>query len=163
MQVQRIITEIDVYEHRRDLEPGFQDLLEEAEKAMNRAYAPYSGFRVGAAIRLENGVIVHGNNQENVAYPSGLCAERVAFFNVGANYPGHRISAVAIVASSESFPSDHPVSPCGACRQSMLEYQLMQAEPIHLIMSGLKGNVFVVKGLQHLLPVYFNEAGLKQC
>ena len=98
-----------------------QDLLQQATAACKKAYAPYSRFYVGAAILLENGKIVTGNNQENAAYPSGLCAERVAIFKASADYPAAQIKTIAVTASSEEFDIDHPVSPCGACRQVLKE------------------------------------------
>ena len=154
--------EVEAFDELSELSADEQLLLAQATEAMQRAYAPYSGFRVGAAIVLENGVIVQGNNQENMAYPSGLCAERVAFFHAGAMYPGERIHKLAITAGSDQFPSERPIAPCGACRQSMLEYELNQGQPITLLMRGLKGRIYRVKGIQSLLPLYFNEEGLKK-
>ena len=154
--------EVEVFDQLSELAADEQMLLAQATTAMQRAYAPYSGFRVGAALVLANGVIVQGNNQENMAYPSGLCAERVAFFHAGAMHPGEKMVKLAITAGSAQFPSDRPIAPCGACRQSMLEYELNQGEPITLLMRGLEGRIYRVKGIQSLLPLYFNEEGLKQ-
>jgi cytidine deaminase len=153
--------EVEVYEHLHELPQDERELMEQAAKAMLRAYAPYSGFSVGAAIVLEGGEVIQGNNQENMAYPSGLCAERVAFFHAGAAYPGKKILKLAITAGSKDFPSDHPIAPCGACRQSMLEYELNQNEPIVVIMRGIEGKVYRIVGVQSLLPLFFNEEGLK--
>lgn len=153
--------EVEVFDDLIEMPQDEQELMAEATQAMERAYAPYSGFHVGAAIRLENGQIIQGNNQENMAYPSGLCAERVAFFHAGAAYPGKKILKLAITAGSKDFPSDHPIAPCGACRQSMLEYELNQKEPIVVIMRGIEGKVYRIVGVQSLLPLFFNEEGLK--
>lgn len=155
-------TEVEEFDSPELLPEDEQRLLHEAIHAKNNAYAPYSQFRVGAALLMENGLIIHGNNQENMAYPSGLCAERVAFFAAGANYPGMPIYKVAITAASEKFPSDHPIAPCGACRQAMLEYEMNQQSPITLIMRGTTGKVYRISGIRQLLPIYFHEEGLKK-
>jgi cytidine deaminase len=155
-------TEVEEFDSPEFLPADEQNLLNEAIHAKNNAYAPYSQFKVGAALLMENGLILHGNNQENMAYPSGLCAERVAFFAAGANYPGMPIHKVAITAASEKFPSDHPIAPCGACRQAMLEYEMNQNSPITLIMRGTTGKVYRISGIRQLLPIYFHEEGLKK-
>ena len=155
-------TEVEEFDSPEFLPADEQKLLNEAILAKNNAYAPYSQFKVGAALLMENGLILHGNNQENMAYPSGLCAERVAFFAAGANYPGMPIHKVAITAASEKFPSDHPIAPCGACRQAMLEYEMNQNSPITLIMRGTTGKVYRISGIRQLLPIYFHEEGLKK-
>ncbi len=138
------------------------NLLEKAIEASKNAYAPYSRFNVGAAVLLEDGTIVIGNNQENVAYPSGLCAERVAFFAAGAQYPGKEIRSVAIYAFSEIFEVKDAVAPCGACRQSMAEYELKQGKPISLLIAGPEGNVKKITDISSLLPLIFNETKLKK-
>lgn len=155
-----IETEIERFENIHDLPEDEQELLVEAKKAMNDAYAPYSQFYVGASILLANGIIQKGNNQENAAYPSGLCAERVAIFAAGANNPGIEIRKIAITAQSKDFALDHPVAPCGACRQSMLEYEMKQKSPITILMQGRTGDIFRVHGIRQLLPIYFHEEGL---
>lgn len=154
-------TEIECFEDSGELDITEQQLLQHASDAKASAYAPYSRFLVGAAILLDNGIIVKGNNQENAAYPSGLCAERVAIFAAGANYPGRRIVKVAITAASMDFPSDHPVAPCGACRQTMLEYELNQSEAIVVIMKGTSGKTYRSASVSQLLPLFFHEDGLK--
>jgi cytidine deaminase len=155
-------TVIECFNHPEELLADEQLLLVEAKKAMNNAYAPYSRFHVGAALILENGKIQLGNNQENAAYPSGLCAERVAIFAAGAQYPGVSVLKIAISARSLDFLTDHPISPCGACRQSMLEYELNQKKPITIIMMGETGKVYRVSGIQQLLPISFSAEGLKK-
>lgn len=139
-----------------------RNLLRLAREAMDRAYAPYSGFRVGAALCMADGAIVTGNNQENAAFPSGLCAERIAFFAAGSAYPGVAITDLAIVASSENFSVEHPVAPCGACRQVMLEYELNQDLAIRMIFSGDKGRIIRMEGAHHLLPLFFHEVSLRR-
>jgi cytidine deaminase len=155
-----IETEIACYDDPEQLAPDEKALLEKAVLAMQDAYAPYSHFKVGAAILLDNQQIQTGNNQENAAYPSGLCAERVAIFAAGALHPKARILKIAITAGSDHFTSDHPVAPCGACRQSMLEYELKQNQPIVVIMRGRTGKVYRVEGIRPLLPIFFHEEGL---
>jgi cytidine deaminase len=136
-------------------------LLAEAEKAMYFAYSPYSGFSVGAALELATGVVVTGNNQENAAYPSGLCAERVAMFAASAQYPGIPFKAIAITAKSENFLVDYPVSPCGSCRQVMAEYENSRKASIKVILKGATGKVIVFDKSNDLLPFVFNSDQLK--
>lgn len=150
----------DSYESRAELEPMDKELLESATAALKNAYAPYSKFKVGAAVRLENGVIVNGTNQENAAYPSGLCAERVAMFYASSQYPSQRIVAIAVTVISEKRIIEKPVSPCGACRQSMLEYEMKFEHPIRVIMSGEKGKVILSPSVVNLLPLAFNGSDL---
>lgn len=161
MEKLRFLAEIESMESMEELSPEERTLMERASQAMGRAYAPYSGFHVGAALLLKSGTIVEGNNQENMAYPSGLCAERVAFYHAGATSPGDSIVLVALTAGSDEFPSDHPVAPCGACRQVMLEYENNQQSPITLLMRGKTGKIYRIKGIAQLLPLSFNEQGLK--
>ena len=156
-----IHTEVFAFDHPDELSEMEKTLLASATEAMRDAYAPYSRFKVGAAILLENGTIIKGNNQENAAYPSGLCAERVAIFACGANYPGIKILSIAITAGSLDFASDHPIAPCGACRQTMLEYELNQDSQISVIMRGRSGKIYRCEGIKQLLPIFFHEDGLK--
>ncbi len=139
----------------QDLPVADKELLEKAAEMAGTAYAPYSHFKVGAALRLRNGTVVCGSNQENAAYPSGLCAERVAVFSAAANYPDQPIEALAITAIA-SKPIDHPVAPCGACRQSILEYEHKFKQPIRLILRGSSGKIAVFDGIERLLPFQFN-------
>jgi cytidine deaminase len=132
-------------------------LLEEAEKALHCAYSPYSGFSVGAALELATGIVVTGNNQENAAYPSGLCAERVAMFAASSQYPGIPFKAIAVTARSENFLVNFPVSPCGSCRQVMAEYENSRKAPIRVILKGETGKVIVFEKSNDLLPFVFNS------
>jgi cytidine deaminase len=147
------------YASRDQLNEAIQLMLEASLEAMHRAYAPYSSFRVGAALFLENGVIVKGNNQENAAFPSGLCAERVAFYAAGANYPGVRIIAASVTASSSQYREGDPVTPCGGCRQCMLEYELKQHADIPLYMMSPSGEITVSPSIKQLLPLFFESNG----
>lgn len=127
--------------------------------AAGRAYAPYSRFRVGAAVLLADGRIVAGSNQENAAYPSGLCAERVALFYAGAQYPGVPVRMLAIVAEDEAGVRPH-ISPCGACRQVLLETEQRQGEPLRVLLCG-REKAILFPSATSLLPLCFGEADLK--
>ena len=149
------------FEQKNELSSALQMLLDKAEKASQTAYAPYSRFQVGCAILLENETIFLGNNQENVAYPSGLCAERVAIFAAHAQFPDQKIKAIAIFANALDFDLQRPISPCGACRQVLLEYQKLQIDqPIALYMQG-KNTGILVSTIEDLLPFAFFEEKLK--
>ncbi len=150
------------YESFDELSANDQMLIVKAKKAADDAYAPYSHFHVGAAVQLENGDIIMGNNQENAAYPSGLCAERVALFAAGAQHPGEKIKTIAISAYPEggSAPSV-PVSPCGDCRQVMAEYELRYGQKIRLIMEAGKGKYIVTPSVEQLLPFLFSADSMK--
>ncbi|TVQ08365.1 MAG: cytidine deaminase [Bacteroidetes bacterium] len=143
-----------------ELSPEEQKLIEYSRNMTDNAYAPYSGFFVGAAILLENGEIIKGSNQENAAYPSGLCAERVAIFSASANYPGVKIKTIAVSARSDKHLVDYPVSPCGACRQVLVEYEFNQKESIKLLLSGISGKVYLIDKVRDLLPFSFTAEDL---
>lgn len=151
----KIITQITVYDSIQELPTGVQGLMEKAIEVKKDAYAPYSKFRVGAAILLDNGEIVLGSNQENAAFPSGLCAERVAIFHAGAIYPKARILKIAITASSDINLTDTPVPPCGSCRQSIAEYEIRQNTPIEIYFMGEIGQIYQSASLKNLLPFMF--------
>ena len=132
-------------------------LIDAAMKATERSYAPYSHFHVGAAALLENDVIVTGSNQENVAYPSGLCAERTALFYANSQYPDMAIKTLAIAACNENgTPSANIISPCGACRQVMLETENRFGKPIKILLYGYK-EVYVIESAASLLPLAFSD------
>ncbi|MEE2931048.1 MAG: cytidine deaminase [Bacteroidota bacterium] len=138
-----------------------QDLVEKAKKSSNDAYAPYSGFMVGASLLLENGKIINANNQENVAYPSGLCAERVGIFYASAEYPNIAINTIAIAAFSKSFQINDMISPCGSCRQVMAEYEEKQNSNIKMILYSSDENILVLESVKDLLPLLFKMPLLK--
>ena len=135
-------------------------LMSQAFEARSKAYAPYSKFTVGAAILLDNGIVVQGSNQENAAYPSGLCAERVAIFQAGAIYPNAKIVKLAITAASDSNPTLSPIPPCGACRQSIAEYEFKQDTPIEIYFMGESGEVYKSNSINNLLPLSFDKTSL---
>lgn len=162
MNIKLLSVQAEYHEDASNLSEVECTLLDSALEALEGSYSPYSGFSVGAALLLENGEIIRGSNQENGAYPSGLCAERVAFFWAGANRKGLNIKVVAVRTRSSTIDTSHPVTPCGACRQVMLEYELNQQEDIVLLMQGSSGEIIRMKGVKQLLPLYFNESGLKK-
>lgn len=132
-------------------------LVDAALEATRRSYAPYSHFYVGAAVKLDNGVIVTGNNQENVAFPSGLCAERTALFYANAQYPEVPVKALAIVARDSSGKvTQEPISPCGACRQVMLETENRFGKPMQILLASAE-EVIVVERASALLPLAFSD------
>ena len=139
-----------------------QELIEKAKDAFSTAYAPYSGFLVGASVLLENEKIISGNNQENVAYPSGLCAERVALFYAGAKYPEVGIKTIAISAKSKTFEIKDVVSPCGSCRQVMAEYQQKQDKYIRILLHSPNDDVLIADSVEDLLPFMFNSEKLRK-
>lgn len=133
----------------------YQKLIHEARKAQKKAYAPYSNFAVGSALELENGLIIHGSNQENKAYPDGLCAERTALFAYGANHAEHKIIRLAIVGDGDLLPKNGLLSPCGSCRQVMAEYTARQESPFEIIMLNGNNSVIAVESIEQLLPFTF--------
>ena len=145
-----------------ELSQSEQDLIANTQHAFSNAYAPYSGFLVGASVLLENGEIINGSNQENAAYPSGLCAERVALFYAGAKYPEVAIKTIAISAKSKTFEIDDVVSPCGACRQVMAEYQQKQGQDIRLLLHSPNDEVLIANSVTDLLPFMFNSEKLRK-
>lgn len=155
-----INTTISVFNGIPDLPLEIQSLMKLAIETRKNAYAPYSNFKVGAAILLDNGKIVLGSNQENAAYPSGLCAERVAIFQAGAIYPNAKIIKLAITAASESNPTLSPIPPCGACRQSIAEYEFKQEIPIEIFFMGESGEVYKSNSINNLLPLSFDKTSL---
>lgn len=133
------------------------DLMQQAFEARSKAYAPYSKFTVGTAILLDNGIVVQGSNQENAAYPSGLCAERVAIYYAGANYPTAKMLKMFITASPEDRDLEEPIPPCGSCRQAIAEYEIKQETPIELFFMGAKGLIYKSDSLKNLLPLLFDK------
>lgn len=136
---------------------AFEDhvLVEKANEVMKNAYAPYSKFKVGASVRLSNNEIITGSNQENIAYPSGLCAERVALFYAGANYPNEKIETLCIVAKGDLVPVETILSPCGSCRQVMVESEKRQEKEYRIILVSQNGTTVVFNSALDLLPLAF--------
>jgi cytidine deaminase len=137
------------------------DLLEAARKATGDAYAPYSNFRVGAAVRLINGKILSGSNQENASFPVGICAERVVLSAASATYPGVAIVSMAVTYVNETDDANKPISPCGICRQTLAEYQLRFNQPISMILGGKTGEIYIINRATDLLPFAFSRLDLK--
>jgi len=137
-------------------------LVQKAKHASKTAYAPYSLFRVGAAVRLNNGKLISGSNQENVAYPSGLCAERVALFSASAQYPDSYIKSIAVTTDHDFENEDEVFSPCGACRQVMAEFEMRSGKEIKIIINAPNGKIRVFKGVKQLLPFSFISPGLNK-
>ncbi|WP_269241572.1 cytidine deaminase [Flavobacterium limnophilum] len=152
-----ITTQFSAFDSIQELPLDIQNLMEQAVAVRKNAYAPYSKFRVGAALLLDNGKIVLGSNQENAAYPSGLCAERVAIFQSGALYPDAKILKMAISAASDTNKTTAPIPPCGSCRQSIAEYEIKQETPIEIYFMGEIGLIYKSASLKNLLPFMFDK------
>ncbi|AXB56402.1 cytidine deaminase [Flavobacterium fluviale] len=152
-----ITTSFTIFDNLKELPEEIQDLMNQAVDIRKKAYAPYSKFRVGTALLLDNGKIVLGSNQENAAYPSGLCAERVAIFHAGSVYPEAKIVKMAITAASDTNPTTAPIPPCGSCRQSIAEYEIKQDTPIEIYFMGEIGEVYKSSSLKNLLPLMFDK------
>lgn len=143
------------YNSINELPEADQQLLLDAKVAVGNAYAPYSKFNVGCALRLTNGIIVKGSNQENIAYPSGLCAERVAIFYAGATYPDVPVESMAITVKANNYVVNEPIMSCGACLQSMSEYELKFHKPMRIILQGETGDIYIAEGLRNFMPFMF--------
>lgn len=155
-----ITSTLQVYDSLDELPAEVQDLMGKAVEAREKAYAPYSKFQVGAALLLDNSEIITGSNQENASYPSGLCAERTAIFYAGAKYPEAKINIIAISAKSLNYTVETPIPPCGACRQSIAEYEVKQKTPVEIYFMGEKGEVVKSNSLAELLPLVFDNSYL---
>ena len=155
-----ISTSASVFNDMSELSDRDLMLMKKAINAKESSYAPYSNFSVGAALLLENDEIILGSNQENAAYPSGMCAERVAIWRAGTQFPGVKIISLAISASSSTRKVDKPVGPCGACRQALLEYEVKQNQPFEIIFMGEVGKIVKIESLSALLPFSFDSSYL---
>ena len=153
--------EYEVYDDMSELKKEDADLLTKARTVTKQAYAPYSNFFVGAVARLNNGQTVSGTNQENASYPVGICAERVLLGNAATLFPGVSIDTMAISYDSKDVPSDHPISPCGMCRQALQEYEGRTKRPIRLILGGMEGKVYSIRSASSLLPLAFTSQELR--
>ncbi len=159
--MEQIDINISIQSYQLDeLSPQDQELVQAAIKATHNAYANYSRFYVGAALRLENGKIVIGANQENAAFPSGLCAERTAVFAAQANYPDSPIETLAIVARNEKGVLPNPITPCGACRQVILEIEDRYKKPIKILLYGTQ-KIYCVRSVKDLLPLSFVDDNMR--
>ena len=154
MQSREILISYDEFDGSENPGPGISELINRADQAADKAYAPFSGFHVGVAIELADGLIFTANNQENKAYPSGLCAERVGLFFVQANYPDTPIRRMALLAKQDGRRTEEPVFPCGACRQVMVESAERQEVPFEIWIAG-KNRILWMHSPDHLLPLKF--------
>jgi len=152
-----IKTELDAFDSLLEMTKADQELMAQAKIACSKAYAPYSKFKVGAALLLENGKIILGNNQENAAYPSGMCAERVAIWKAHSDYPDVKMLKMAITIQAEKQVIKSPVPPCGACRQAIAEYEVKQETPIEIFFMGEEGAIYKTASLANILPLVFDK------
>ncbi len=150
------------YSNPEELPAEDRSLLALAKESIDHAYAPYSHYQVGAAVKLENGKTFTGSNQENVAFPSGLCAERVALFYASSQFPDVPVKALAITAHASGFNINEPVTPCGACRQVIAETEHRMNNSIRIILKGETDKVYVIDGITNLLPLMFHANELKK-
>lgn len=161
MQQQQYNFEFEVYDSINDLQEVDQQLLQQARDITETAYAPYSNFFVGAAAQMENGKVITGTNQENASYPVTLCAERSLLATAATIFPKMIINTMAISYHNNNGNSGHPISPCGMCRQSLLEYEGRLQHPIRLILGGLEGKVYIIPKASMLLPLSFTSDDMK--
>ena len=156
MKKQSLTIEYTEYDSIEELPHKEKELLETAIAALKGSYAPYSHFNVGAAVRLRNGICVKGSNQENAAYPSGLCAERTAMFSAASRYPEESFEALAVVAAQNGKLQPSPSYPCGACRQVMAQYEVKFGKPLKVIV-GSAGKIQVFDSVSGILPFIFDD------
>ena len=159
MRIKELKILVQEFDRSEELPDSDQKLLEAARKASENAYAPYSHFNVGAAVLLENGEIIAGNNQENADFTDGLCAERVALFYAHATYPGEGVKAIAVTAKNKNGFLAEPAQPCGSCRQVLVETEFRFKNPIRIILDG-KNSIQVLNGAESLLPLAFKPVAL---
>lgn len=155
-----ITSTLEVYESQDELPQDVQQLMDKACEARDKAYSPYSKFKVGAAVLLDNDEIITGSNQENASYPSGLCAERTAIFYAGAKYPEAKFLIMALTAKSLHHRVITPTPPCGSCRQAIAEYEVKQDKDIEIYFMGESGKVVKANSLKELLPLVFDNSYL---
>ncbi|MBP1638725.1 MAG: cytidine deaminase [Bacteroidetes bacterium] len=159
MEKKTLVTHICFYQFE-ELSLEYQQLISIAKEQTEKSYSPYSNFAVGAAVLMHNGEIFAGSNQENAAYPSGLCAERTAMFYANAQRPDIPIRAIAIAAYAHNDFLEDPVAPCGACRQALLENEGRFEQPLQILLYGKKG-IYVVDSVKDLLPLCFTKESLQ--
>ena len=159
MENRNITTKIIVCSYD-ELNEKEKKLIDAAKEATNRSYSPYSRFQVGAAALLSGGTVITGNNQENAAYPSGLCAERSTLFYANSRYPDQPVITLAIAARTEKDFIDNPIPPCGACRQVILETEKRYGQPIRILLYG-KECIYEIKSIGDLLPLSFDASAME--
>jgi cytidine deaminase len=158
MQKEEVRFDLSTYDSIDELSSEDAFLLREAQAVTRFAYAPYSHFQVGAFARLDNGKTISGTNQENASFPAGICAERTLLSAAAVFYPGVAIQTIAISYDNLDGTSDRPISPCGICRQSLVEFQERTSKPIRIVMGGLQGKVQLIEDASYLLPLGFNAS-----
>ena len=159
MSKKSINIEFVEYNSTEELSEGLKQLILKSEKILPNAYAPYSKFHVSSICRLSNGIEISGTNQENAAYPSGLCAERVAVFSAKSQYPSVDIEVVTITCKNNS---ENPFTPCGSCRQVLMEYENNQQKPIKILLKAGHSKIWEFNSVNDLLPLAFNSSDLKK-
>ena len=162
MKEQKLEFHYEVYDDISELSQEDASLLSKAREVLNQAYAPYSHFNVGAVARMANGDEVKGTNQENASYPVGICAERVLLGTAANMFPEMAISTLAISYGGKNVVSDHPISPCGMCRQALSEFENRVNQPMRVILGGLKGKIYILASASLLLPFAFTKEELKR-
>ncbi len=162
MKVKQVQLSVEVYASSEELAAADATLLSEARRITEVAYAPYSRFLVGAAARLKNGTIVTGTNQENASYPVGICAERTLLSSAATLFPEMPLEVMAISYHNLNGESTRPISPCGVCRQTLVEFEERTGQPVRLILGGLTGEVYVIQSAKELLPLTFTSDDLKR-
>ena len=162
MKVKQVQFSVEVYASSEELAAADADLLSQARKIAEVAYAPYSRFLVGAAARLKNGTVVTGTNQENASYPVGICAERTLLSSAATLFPEMPLEVMAISYHNQNGESTRPISPCGVCRQTLVEFEERTGQAMRLILSGLTGEVYVIHSAKELLPLTFTSEDLKR-
>ncbi len=161
MSSKRLVIDYEEFSSVDKMSAADQELVAKALEAQAGSYSPYSQFQVGAALRLEDGTIIKGANQENAAYPAGLCAERTALFAAGANYPDIAPETLAVAGSDHGVLCESPVSPCGSCRQVMAEYQKKHGKPLKIILVGSK-RIRKFQRVEDILPFIFDSLKMEQ-
>lgn len=160
MKKMTISAEVTVFDSREELPREVQKLMQKAVSAREKSYSPYSKFKVGSAILLDNHKIITGSNQENASYPAGLCAERTALFYAAAKYPDAKMLKLALSARAEDRKLEFPIPPCGVCRQAISEYEAKQESPIEIYFMGETGKVIKAESIADLLPLRFKNSYL---
>lgn len=160
MQSSTFSFELEEYHSSEELSAADYELLQQAREVCKQAYAPYSGFGVGAVALLANKELISGTNQENASYPVGICAERTLLAAAGTRYPGVPILKIALSYHSSSHPANSPITPCGMCRQAIREFEVRTGSPVCLIMGGQEGPVWIIRESRFLLPLAFGKNDL---
>ena len=161
MKDHRISSSFILYQNSRELSEVENELLQKAIEARTNAYAPYSKFFVGASVLMDDGSVFTGNNQENAAYPSGVCAERVAIWTAMSQLPHGKIKKIFITAASSKTEVNKPVAPCGSCRQAIAEYEIKQETDIEVFFTGKSGKIIKAHSIKDLLPWLFDKSLLQ--